>query len=85
MNSALDELIGDDELMVMEGYDDCVVGVCTQFNRRFVVYDRAKVLARLARDMSREDAAEFHEVNQAGAWVGDSTPGFVDVLRKAKR
>jgi hypothetical protein len=43
----------------------------------FLLYDQDAVIESLMRDgMSYEDAVEFHEYNQLGAWVGDSTPAF---------
>lgn len=68
-------------LVVMDGYDDCIVGIVDRFGTEpFVVYDRQKVLAKLMADgMSYEEAVEFHEFNQADAWVGKHTPGFIDM------
>lgn len=68
-------------LLVMEGYDDCIIGTVSQFNRTFVVYDRRKVINKLMseQEMSEEEAWEFHEVNQVGAFIGETTPGFLDV------
>ena len=67
-------------LLTMTGYDDCLAGVCRQFGGEVVaVYDRAKVITRLIADgMSREEAEEFHEFNQAGAWVGPNSPLFLE-------
>ena len=37
-----------DELMVMDGYDDCIVGVVERFGQEPIVcYDKEKVLRRL--------------------------------------
>ena len=77
-----DDNVMDDEsngLLVMDGFDDCIVGVCHRFNDTFVVYDRRKVIAKLMADgMTEEEAVEFHQFNQLGAWVGDHTPAFID-------
>lgn len=76
-------LVGDDlELLFMDGYDDCVVGVVERFGSEpFVVYDRKKVLAKLMADgLSEEEAVEFYDFNQLGGWHGEHTPGFVQVL-----
>ena len=81
-----DECVADEEgkgLLTMEGYDDCIVGVCTQFNRTFVVYDRSKVLAKLVEQgMTLEEAEEFHDFNQSTAWHGDRTPAFIDMPKR---
>jgi len=69
------------DALKMAGYDDCILGICTRFGQEpIIAYDRAKVLANLQRDgMSYEDAEEFFEFNQIGAWMGDATPCFVDL------
>lgn len=67
------------ELLTMDGYDDCVVGVVERFGQNPIVcYDREKVICRLQADgMDRDEAEEFFQFNQIGAWVGDSTPCFL--------
>lgn len=73
----------DDQLLVMDGYDDCILGVCQRFNETFVVYDMKKVLAKLQADgASAEEAYEFFQFNQLGAWMGDQTPGFVELYSR---
>lgn len=69
-----------DGMLTMDGYDDCIVGICTRFGQEpIVAYDREKVIAKLMKDgMDREGAEEFFEFNQAGAWVGEQTPCFIE-------
>lgn len=69
----------DSPLLFMDGFDDCIAGVVRRFTSRFVVYDLAKVINKLmAQGMTQEEAIEFWDFNQVGAWVGESTPGFID-------
>lgn len=69
----------DPELLLMDGYDDCFVGLVYRFGQEPIAcYDRAKVIASLAKDMPVEEAEEFFEFNQIGAWVGERTPCFID-------
>lgn len=69
---------GEEGLLVMDGFDDCIVGVGQRFTDHFVVYDFKKVIARLMEDgLTEEEAIEFHEFNQLGAWVGPRTPVFL--------
>lgn len=78
-------VMGDDSngLLVMDGYDDCIVGVGQRFTDHFVVYDLDKVLAKLMADgMTEDEAIEFHEFNQLGAWVGPGTPVFLRFPRE---
>lgn len=75
----LQELFPDDQLLFMDGYDDCVAGVAVQFNKVLgVVYDRVRVREKLMADgLSYEDAEEWMSFNQEGAWVGPLTPIFL--------
>jgi len=68
----------------MDGYDDCVLGIVERYGQpEIVLYDRDKVLARLEADgMTPEEAREFYEINQKGAWVGSTTPCFAVLLRE---
>ena len=78
VNERADELGLD--LLLMDGYDDCIAGIVErQGAEPCVCYDRKKVLAKLMADgVSYEEALEFHEYNQAGAYVGKHTPCFID-------
>ena len=64
----------------MDGYDDCIVGVCHQFGRPPVLaYDLTAVLESMIRDgMTYEEAVEFFEFNQLGAYMGPLTPVFIN-------
>lgn len=68
-----------DEAMLMDGYDDCVAGIVERFNQPPIVcYDKTKVLLKLTKEgMSPEQALEYFEFNQLGAWVGERTPCFI--------
>jgi len=74
-----DDLFGEHPLLLMDGYDDCIVGVAWQFGKPMVVYDRRRVIQKLMSDgMNEEEATEFHHFNQSGAWQGVGTPAFLD-------
>lgn len=68
-------------LMRMDGYDDCIIGVVERFGQEPIVcYDREKVICQLeSGGMDRDEAEEWFQFNQIGAWVGDSTPCFLSV------
>ena len=70
------------EALLMDGYDDCIIGICERYGQPpIIAYDMDKVLLRLQSDgMSRQDAVEYFEYNQIGAWMGDRTPCFIDRL-----
>ena len=67
------------DLLIMDGFDDCIVGIGTRFgSEEFVIYDYAKVIAQLESwGMTCDEAVEYHEFNQLGAYVGDHTPAFM--------
>jgi len=66
-------------LLTMDGFDDCIIGVCNRFNQEpCVAYDHGKIIKKLMADgMTEDEAVEFFEFNQLGAWVGDHTPCFI--------
>ena len=67
------------EMLAMDGYDDCIAGICTRYGQEpVIIYDRARVIARLMDDgMTEDEAEEFHEFNHADAWMGERTPAFI--------
>ena len=71
-----------DELIIMDGYDDCVLGVADRFGcSSHVVYDLNKVLKKLVESgMTEEEAREYYEFNMIGSYVGANTPSFVTIL-----
>lgn len=78
----LAELYGDD-LVLMDGYDDALAGVVFRFGMQPIAcYNKEKVLQIMQdRDgMDYEEALEFYEFNQIGAWLGDRTPCFIEAL-----
>jgi hypothetical protein len=71
------------DCLLMDDYDDCIIGICHSFGHEpRVAYDRSKVIKKLmAKDnMTEEEATEFHEFNQAGAYVGETTPVFIETF-----
>lgn len=68
------------ETLLMDGYDDAIVGIVTRFGQPPIVcYNKDKIIDMLIIDdgMSLDDALEFFEFNQLGAWMGDTTPCFL--------
>jgi len=67
------------DLLLMDCYDECIIGVVERAGQSPIVcYDRDKVLQQHMDDgMDYEEALEFFEFNQLGAWVGDATPCFL--------
>jgi len=67
------------DLLIMDGFDDCILGVAARFgSEQFVVYDYNRVIERLqSSGMTHDEAVEYHEFNQIGAYVGEHTPAFM--------
>lgn len=74
------------DLLKMDGFDDCMVGICERFGMEAVLaYDRDKVIAKMVGDgMTVDEAEEFFEYNQIGAWMGERTPVFVTLFKNRK-
>ena len=75
--------LGVDNALLMDGFDDCVVGILERFGMEpIVLYDKDLVIQNLMDGGidSYEGALEYYESNQLGAWVGDQTPGFLAKL-----
>ncbi len=67
------------DVYTMSDFDDCIVGVVERCGiGPLVCYDTNKVVEKLVREgMTLEEAREFHEFNQSGAYVGEGTPCFL--------
>tara|TARA_R110000787_G_scaffold273770_2_gene381583 strand:+ start:485 stop:832 length:348 start_codon:yes stop_codon:yes gene_type:complete len=69
-----------DNIMTMDGYNDCIIGVVSTFGGdQVIAYDIDKVITKLEeRDgMSAIEAIEFFEFNMLGAYMGEGTPIFM--------
>ena len=72
--------MGVEDALIMDGYDDCVIGVLERFGMEpIVLYDKQNVINKLVENGcdDYEGANEFYEFNQLGGWHGDKTPGFL--------
>ena len=82
MKEEVEEIAGfsgeDYDLLIMDGFDDCIEGVVERFGQTPIVcYNKQKVLSVLEEEMTPDEAHEWFEFNQIGAWVGDATPCFI--------
>ena len=72
--------LGVDSALIMDGFDDCAIGILERFGMEPVVlYDKELVIQKLVDEGcdSYEGALEYYEHNQLGAWHGNKTPGFL--------
>ena len=68
------------ELLKADGFDEAIIGVVQRMGIQAICYDQEKVIEILMRDMSEEEAWEYFDFNIAGAWVGESTPFFLEKM-----
>ena len=76
------EALDEEEIMLADGFADAFVGIGRQFGRAIAIYSRRKCIDVLMRDMDEEQAEEYFEFNLAGAWVGESTPIYLEELEE---
>lgn len=65
-------------------FDSCIVGVASRCGlEHCVVYDADQIVKALVRDgMSDEEALEYMDFNITGAYVGERTPLFINLIPK---
>ena len=70
------------DLLKADGFDEAIIGVVERIGVQAICYDQEKVIDILIeRDgMDYEEAVEYFEFNIAGAWVGESTPFFLQKM-----
>lgn len=65
-------------ILLADGFDEAFLGVgCSCGGKNVAIYDRAKCIRILERDMSNTEAEEYFSFNTEGAYVGDYTPIFM--------
>ena len=73
---AYGDLVGDTELLMVDGFDDAIVGICSISFR--IIYDYDLMLEILEDEgMEEIDAIEHLEYNILNAYVGPQTPIFM--------
>ena len=68
------------DLMILDGFDEAIVGVVERIGLLAVCYDRSKILKVLMRNMNETEAVEYFEFNILGAYMGESSPVYLDVM-----
>lgn len=73
----------DSEILLFDGFGEALIGTVFRFGMPPVaLYDRGKCIEILMqRDgLSHEDAEEYFCFNVEGAWIGERTPAFCELL-----
>lgn len=66
--------IEDDHALLMDGFDDCVIGAGEIAGNNVIIYDWDLVIEKLmSQGMDFHEAVEFYSFNQTG-FMGSGTP-----------
>ena len=67
------------DILIMDGYDDALIGVGERCGSEpIAVYDTDKIIKiNMSQGMTEEEALEYFDFNQLGAYVGTGTPMFI--------
>lgn len=74
------EALDEEEIALADGFADAFLGIGRQFGKPIAVYSRRKCIEILMRDMDEEQAEEYFEFNLAGAWIGETTPIYLEEM-----
>jgi hypothetical protein len=66
------------EILYCDGFEKALIGTGKRFSYPVAIYSKKKVLKILQEWMSEEEAYEYFDFNIGGAYVGESTPVFLD-------
>ena len=83
MRTEIREYIEGSEMLTLDGFDDCILGISERCGSEDVLaYDRDKIIQSLAHKngMTEEEAEEFFSFNISGAYMGEGTPVFITRL-----
>jgi len=81
LQQKIDEHLEDESILLADGFDEAFIGIARQFTNPFAVYDREKCIEILtANGITEDEAEEYFQFNVEGAYVGESTPAFLEKL-----
>jgi hypothetical protein len=66
------------DLLTLDGFDEAIIGVVERVGIQAICYDTDKIIEILKRDMDEDLAWLWFDMNIAKAWVGESTPLFLN-------
>ena len=73
------EDICDPEALLADGFDEAILGLCSITGR--IVYCMDTCIEVLKKQgMDEDEAYEYFSYNVSGAYVGEMTPIFIDIL-----
>ena len=65
------------DAMRLDGFDDCAIGIVQKFSGEVLLYSEKKIIRKLMKSMTKDEAWEYFNYNILGAYVGDYTPVFL--------
>ena len=82
--STIEDLITTEGTMTADGFDEAIIGTVERFgdSEAIILYDKEKVIQILMKDMTREEAEEYFYYNIIGAYVGEGTPAFANIIKE---
>lgn len=81
----LDENYPEEELRIIDGFDEAFVGVGYQFHKVVTCYDKDKIIEILMSDgMTFEEALEYFEFNivRGIAYLGEQAPIIIERIEE---
>ena len=84
MNEKLLEELEANECIIMDGYDDALIGISYGIESCAAVYDVDLCIESLINkdNMTEEDAEDFFVFNTLNCYVGQKTPIFIKTYEK---
>jgi len=81
LQQKINDHLGDESILLADGFDEAFIGIARQFGIPFAVYDRAKCIEILTENgMHEDEAEEYFMFNVEGAYVGENTPAYLEIL-----
>ena len=68
------------DLLTLDGFDEAIMGIVERIDLQVVCYNKTKVLNILMKDMSHQEAIEYFEFNILGAYMGEATPVYLEMM-----
>ncbi len=65
------------DAIIVEGFDDCIIGLCNTFAGTMLLYSENKIITKLSKGMTRNDAIEYYEYSILGKWMGQFAPVYM--------
>ena len=67
-----------DGAVMLDGFDDCVVGVSESFGEEpRLIYSKKQIVNKLMEDMDEDEAIEYYYYNIIGGYFGTQNPIFI--------